>query len=128
MTLTEIPVKVLDTSTGMATALMAELKNHLLKLADTGESSIIDLLSLPMTEADLNELADNLGVGEVRATITNIGSSSVRETAFRGIWWVTHYGDDGKVISEQIEVTRIPQILITHVDEIRHSARAIAVS
>ena len=128
MTLTEIPVKVLDTTTGMATALMSELRDHLITLAETGENSIVDLLSLPMTEADLDELADNLGVGEIRATINNIGTSSVRETAFRGIWWVTHYGDDGKVISEQIEITRIPEILITHVDEIKHSAKLIAAS
>ncbi len=67
-----------------------------------------------------------LGVGEVKATINSIGSSSIRETAYRGIWWVTHYGDDGEVFSELIEITQVPEILVTHIDEIRHSAHAMA--
>ena len=126
MSLTDIPVKVLDQSTGMATALLSELKDYLRLLADSGETNVVDLMSLPMTETDINELADHLGVGEVRASINNIGSSTIRETAFSGIWWITHYGDDGGVISELIEITQIPEILVTHMDEIRHSAEAIA--
>ena len=126
MSLNDIPVNVVERPTGIATALFAELKDHLAKLADEGETNIIDLRSLPMSEADINELADHLGVGEVKATIKGIGSSSVRETAFRGIWWITHYGDDGKVLGELIEITQVPEILVTHIDDIRHSAEAMA--
>ena len=126
MNLIDIPVKTLDKPTGMANAVMNELSDHLKRLADEGETNIVDLLSLPMTEADINELADMLGVGEVQATISSIGTSSIRETAYRGIWWVTHYGDDDKVLSELIEITQVPEILVTHIDEIRHSAQSIA--
>jgi hydrogenase-1 operon protein HyaF len=127
MTLSEIPIRLIqDNSTGMARVIMAELKDHLENLLKNGETHAIDLFSLPMSETDLDELADYLGVGEVSATISNIGSSSLRETAYRGIWWVTHYADDGKVIGELIEVARVPEILFTHDDEIRHSASAIA--
>ena len=126
MKLIDIPVKALDTPTGMAQALMNELSDYLARLAESGETNVVDLLSLPMSEADINELADLLGVGEVKATISSIGSSSIRETAYRGIWWVTHYGDDEKVIGELIEITQVPEILVTHIDEIRHSARSIA--
>jgi hydrogenase-1 operon protein HyaF len=126
MNLIDIPVKTLDKPTGMANAVMNELSDHLKRLADDGETNIVDLMSLPMTEADINELADMLGVGEVKATISSIGTSSIRETAYRGIWWVTHYGDDQQVVSELIEITQVPEILITHIDEIRHSAQAMA--
>ncbi|NNJ90413.1 MAG: hydrogenase expression/formation protein [Gammaproteobacteria bacterium] len=126
MNLIDIPVKTLDKPTGMANAVMNELSDHLKRLADDGETNIVDLMSLPMTEADINELADMLGVGEVKATISSIGTSSIRETAYRGIWWVTHYGDDEQVLSELIEITQVPDILITHMDEIRHSAQAMA--
>jgi len=126
MNLIDIPVKALDKPTGMANAVMNELSDHLKRLADEGETSIVDLQSLPMTEADIDELADMLGVGEVKATVSSIGTSSVRETAYRGIWWVTHYGHDEKVVSELIEITQVPEILITHMDEIRHSAQSIA--
>ena len=125
MSLSDIPVNVIERPTGMATALLNELKDHLRRLAEAGESNSVDLLSLPMTEADINELADHLGVGEVKATINSIGSSSIRETAYRGIWWITHYGDDGKVLSELIEITQVPEILVTHMDEIRHSVEAM---
>lgn len=126
MKLIDIPVKALEAPTGMAQAVLHELSGHLANLAESGKTSIIDLLSLPMTETDLNELADLLGVGEVEATISSIGSSSIRETAYRGIWWVTHYGDDEKILSELIEVTRVPEILVTHMDDIRHSAQSMA--
>jgi len=126
MNLIDIPVKTLDKPTGMANAVINELSGLLKRLADEGETNIVDLQSLPMTEADINELADMLGVGEVKATISSIGSSSIRETAYRGIWWITHYGHDEKVVSELIEITQVPEILITHMDEIRHSAQSIA--
>jgi hydrogenase-1 operon protein HyaF len=126
MNLIDIPVKAIDKPTGMANAVMNELSDYLKRLAEEGESNMIDLMSLPMTEADINELADMLGVGEVKATISSIGSSSIRETAYRGIWWVTHYGDDEKVLSELIEITQVPEILVTHIDEIKHSAQSIA--
>ena len=126
MSLVDIPVNVLEKPTGMASALMVELNDHLNNLISSGETHVIDLLSLPLNEADINELADLLGVGEVKATISSIGSSSIRETAYSGIWWITHYGDDEKVLSELIEVTQVPQILITHMDEVRHSAQVLS--
>jgi hydrogenase-1 operon protein HyaF len=126
MDLIDIPVKMLHKPTGMANAVMNELSDHLQRLADKGETNIVDLLSLPLNEADITELADMLGVGEVKATISSIGTSSIRETAFSGIWWVTHYGDDEKVLSELIEITQVPEILVTHMDEIRHSAQSMA--
>lgn len=126
MTLSNIPVNVLDQPTGMASAVLAELKDYLSRLANTGQTHTIDLKSLPLTEADINELADHLGVGEVKATISSIGTSSIRETAFSGIWWITHYGDDGKVLGELIEITQIPEILVTHMDEIKQSAAVMA--
>lgn len=128
MNLIDIPVKALDTPTGMASALLAELNDHLNDLLSKGETHVVDLLSLPLNEADINELADLLGVGEVKATIKSIGSSSIRETAYSGIWWITHYGDDEKVLSELIEVTQVPEILITHIDDVRHSAQVMASS
>ena len=126
MSLSDIPVNIVEKPTGMAIALLSELKDYLVKLAEKGETNSVDLRSLPMTEADINELADHLGVGEVKATIKGIGSSSIRETAYRGIWWITHYGDDGAVLGEFIEITQVPDILVTHIDDIKHSAQAMA--
>lgn len=125
MSLSDISVSVVEQPTGIAGAVLAELRDHLQNLAEHGTTHCIDLRSLPMNDADINELADQLGVGEVKASIKSIGSSSIRETAYRGIWWIIHYGEDKAVLSELIEVTQVPEILVTHEDEIRHSVKAM---
>jgi hydrogenase-1 operon protein HyaF len=125
MSLSDISVKVLDQSSGMATALLHELADALRLLADSGESNSIDLRSLPLTETDLAELAEMLGKGELSARIDSIGYSQVQETAFSGIWWISHYGDDGDLLAEILEVTRVPELLISHVDDIRFAVERI---
>ena len=46
----------LDFRTGLADSLMQEIAQRLAALAQTGETSAIDLRSLPMTSADRAEL------------------------------------------------------------------------
>ncbi len=108
--------------TGMAEAVMREIATRLGCLADTGESAVIDLRSLPLTDADRVQLETVLGSGEVEAELRVLGQSSIRETGFPGVWWIRHRGGDQRVAAEEIAVTRIPEILITHVDDIRTAA------
>jgi len=118
MSLSDISVKIKEQPTGMAYAVLHELATNLEQLLDTAEENTIDLRSLPMNEADREELAELLGRGEVDITLNTIGSSRIFETAFSGIWWVTHYGDDAMVLSELIEVAKVPSLIPTHTDEI----------
>ena len=108
--------------TGLADAVLREIAGLLDQLIRTGEDGAIDLRSLPMTDADRAQLKARLGVGEVRATLDVAGPSTVEETAIAGVWWVRHEGADGCVASEQIAVTRIPAILITHPDDLAAGA------
>lgn len=110
--------------TGMAQVLLREIAARLATLTASGLDDAIDLRSLPMSEADRDELEARLGQGEVSAVVTvagldAAGTSEVWETAISGVWWVRHRGADGHVASEEIVVTRIPEILVTHPDDTR---------
>lgn len=106
-------------------AILAELATLLEQLADGQIPAAIDLRSLPMSPQDRTELQRVLGDGEVHATVTADGLSSIRETSFSGIWWVTHCNTQGEPIAELLEVTRVPQMLARASDEIAAAARVL---
>ncbi len=108
-----------------AQTIMAELADCLKLLLEDGETKQLNLTELHLSEHDLDELADYLGVGDVRFTLEDEQACSLRETAYAGIWWVTCYDQQHKVQSESIEVTRFPERLMTSLDDIRRSAVAI---
>lgn len=112
--------------TGLAHSLLQELARALMTLAATGETTAIDLRSLPLTAGDREDLAHALGQGEVVATVEAAGPTEVRETAFPGLWWVRHMTADGRVAAESIEVTPCPDILAAHPDDIRRAADRLA--
>ena len=105
--------------TGLADAVLQEIIQLLDRLLETGKPGMIDLHSLPMTDADRGLLREKLGEGEVDVRLKVAGSSTVEETGTAGVWWVRHEGGDGRLAAEIIEVTRVPDILLSHVDDIR---------
>ncbi len=106
-------------------AVLAELATLLEQLAQKQTPAAIDLRSLPMSPQDRAELQRVLGDGEVRATVKADGLSSIRETGFSGIWWVSHCDAQGAAIAELLEVTRVPELLASAPDEIAAAARAL---
>ncbi|MDK9696114.1 MAG: hydrogenase expression/formation protein [Siculibacillus sp.] len=110
----------------LADAVFAELAHALSRLAATGEEMVVDLRSLPFGPTDLAALSERLGTGEVTCTLEVAGRSEVRETGFAGIWWVRHLGDGDEVAGEEVHVTRIPEILSSHPDDVAFAARRIA--
>jgi hydrogenase-1 operon protein HyaF len=111
-----------DFRTGLAQSLLREIAQHLAALAETGAPAAIDLRSLPMTPADLGELEEMLGCGDVEAVLDVAGTSEIWETRYAGVWWVRHRGAGDAIAAERIEITTVPQILITHADDIAASA------
>jgi hydrogenase-1 operon protein HyaF len=98
--------------------LLHEIASLLALLVEQGRTGAIDLRSLPLTAADRSYLRARLGAGEVRAEVCALGSSEVRETAYRGVWWITHRDEAGQPTAELIEITPMPDILATDQDEV----------
>ncbi len=114
-----------DQATGMALSVLAEVGRMLEALADSGQTSSIDLRSLPLTDADRKQLEDMLGHGEVRAELEVAGKSEVWETSYPGAWWIRHRGAGDMIASEEIAICPIPEILITHPVDIEAAAARV---
>ena len=108
--------------TGLAEAVLGEIAARLWALAETGEESVIDLRSLPLTPADRRELEERLGHGEVCAGLDIGGLSEVWECGYAGVWWVRHLDEDGVPRAERLEIAPVPAILVTHQDDITAAA------
>ena len=106
-------------------ALAHEIASQLERLAESGESSAIDLKSLPMSPAEFNELKTMLGQGEIDLSLDLDGPTRVRETAYPGVWWVRHENTSGRVLAEYIEINRFPDFLSAQTVHINEAVRQL---
>lgn len=128
--LQDIGVKVVDCDpllalSGNASALLHEIAALLGRLVQDGSTGTIDLRGIPLTPGDRAYLREQLGEGEVRAQVNAFGPSEVRETAYRGVWWVTHHDAEGGLCAELIEVTPLPAILASDAGELGESLQRL---
>lgn len=123
----DIPVTVAESEpvSGQALAIAAEIADMVEALHARGETSQIDLRSLPMLPGDYRHLVELLGSGEVEATLDALGTSRIRDTAVPGVWWVTHYNREDEVMAELIEVTSCPAILSTPTEDLAGAANTL---
>lgn len=115
-----------DLPTGMARSLLREISRGLSALAETGRRDAIDLRSLPLTAADRHELETALGRGELSITLDLGGSSEIWETRYAGVWWLRHLDGGGRIASETIEITPLPEILASHAEDIAAASVRLA--
>jgi hydrogenase-1 operon protein HyaF len=117
MRLSDIPIMTTDFSDNTtenhhsATAILYEISALLQQLLETGEDGIIDLNTIPLSPQDYQYLEDVLSQGEVEATVSTLGLSTIFETRFTGVWWIKHFDENDQLVTELIEVTHIPAIL-----------------
>ena len=111
--------------TGMALSIMAEVARMLKALADKNETGSIDLRSLPLTDADREQLEELMGRGEVKAELEVSGDSTVWETSYPGAWWIRHRGAGGKISSEEISICPVPAIFSAHPADIEAAVNRI---
>lgn len=97
--------------TGNLTPLLHEIRHALARWLENGQTHIIDLRTLPMSPGEEQRLLDILGRGEIDAALSALGDSEILETAYSGVWLVTHHNDSGDLIGRYIEVCEIPEIL-----------------
>ncbi len=105
--------------------LLNELLELLHRLIESDEPSHIDLLAMELDEEDYELLRGTLGEGEIMAQVSNFGRVSVMESGYPGVWWVTHMDDDGQVLSDFLEVSYCPEVLIVETEVVEDGFNAL---
>ncbi|MCK5361195.1 MAG: hypothetical protein KAJ95_11240 [Gammaproteobacteria bacterium] len=111
--------------TGNVTPILNEVRHALNKLLEQGEATVIDIRALPLGPGEEQKLESLLGIGEVTATIEAMGTSTVNETLFAGVWLVTHRNTEDEILGKFIEITRYPSILESQTEDMRSALTAL---
>ena len=122
LTIKSAPGKT-STIGGGVQAMAYEILSHLEQLNKTGETAAIDLKSLPMAPDEFQGIKKMLGQGELDLTVEMDGPTRIRETAYPGVWWVQHKGEDGQILAEYIEIARFPDFLSAQPEHIAEATR-----
>lgn len=117
--LDQIAVKLVEKDhSDMVRSILSEVVTLLERWLEQGEPGILDLKSLPLSPADNQLLEETLGRGELTISMDVLGSSQMVETAFSGVWYVTHRNEQAQVLVKQIEVIDIPSIVLPQHSEV----------
>ena len=111
--------------TGNVAPIINEVRHALNKLLEEGEATVIDIRALPLGPGEEQQLESLLGIGEVTATIEAMGTSTVNETLFAGVWLVTHRNTEDAILGKFIEITRYPSILESQTEDMRSALKAL---
>ncbi len=107
-----------EAATGNVPPLLHEIRHALRRLAEGRKGTVIDLRRLPLAPGEEERIEGILGEGEVRAEFDALGPTLVQETSYPGVWFVTHLNADGAIVARFIEVTRMPEILMSQYEDI----------
>ena len=105
--------------------LLHEIHHALSDLLETGSTRIIDLRALPLAPGEEGLIESALGRGEVTATLNALGPSQIAETGVSGVWLITHFNTEKEIIGKFIEITRMPSILETQMEDLQQSLQAM---
>jgi len=106
--------------------LLHQIKHAMDNLVDNNVNEVIDLRSIPLAPGEEDNLLNFLGQGEVKAQLNALGPSEILETQFNGVWLITHYNDENEIVSRHIEVTYMPEILLSQMQDIRSSIQRLS--
>lgn len=106
--------------------LYQEILAALQALVEHGQRHSIDLRALPLAPGDDERLERFLGRGEVRAELDSLGRSEFSETAYSGVWLVTHYNSDDQVVGRFVEIAPVPELLLPPTDDLLDSRAALS--
>jgi len=107
----DIPVIVAEEFTGNVTPLLHEIRHALRALLTEGQSTTIDLRSMPLAPGEEARIETLLGEGEVRVELNTLGRSEIMETRYPGVWLITHRNTEDVLLGRHIEISFIPDIL-----------------
>jgi hydrogenase-1 operon protein HyaF len=106
--------------------LLLQIEQALRELIGQASETVIDLGAMPFSAQDERDLRELLGRGEVRATIDAFGPTLLEETACPGVWLVEHQDAERRRLTLQLEITRIPKLLVTPPDDLVDGLAALS--
>jgi len=109
-----------------AVPLLHEIRHALQRLAESGESTTLDLSAIPFGPGDREKLFEFLGNGEVSASVQALGETEVIESNYPGVWIVRHRSPVGDELVTHIEITRLPSMLTTPEEDLGEAAAQLA--
>jgi hydrogenase-1 operon protein HyaF len=110
-----------------APALLSELRAHW--QADTSALAsphVINLSLLPLSGADVQHLADELGRGTVTLLSRGYGNCRISSTERPATWRVTYYNSEDTPILDTLEVSRVPEVACAARQDLEESAVRLA--
>lgn len=96
---------------GITRALLSEIAEAVSLYIHDHLPKIIDIKAIGLSAPERGVFDKAMGSGEISAEIVTAGRSRIEETRFPGVWWVRHYGVNGELQAEWIEVTEVPEIM-----------------
>jgi len=114
----QVLVEFPSESMSMLLPILHEIVTMHKSLISSGQGNILDLRHEPLTLDDIAALKELLGQGEVEANLNALGSTNIRETGISGVWWITHFNQEGNIIGEYVEITTCPEMLKTFPEEL----------
>ena len=119
-------IQVENVMTWNVKPLLHEIRHSLNRLIETGESSVIDLRSIPLAPGEEEKILTALGRGELRAELDALGKSEIIETQYAGVWLISHYNENEEIIGRFIEVTVMPDILCSQSADMMDASQRLA--
>ena len=109
-----------DDGLAIAKGVLKEVASLLGRFIRTGTAGVVDMRALPPLGPEGYQYLKNvLSTGEVVATVDAQLKVLIQETSYSGVWWVTHKNERDEIVTELIEITAVPEILIAHVADTR---------
>jgi len=99
-------------------SILIEIQHGLKQFHQNGHKRIIDLGSIPMPSYERNKLLQLLGQGEVSIALSSLGESEIYETQLSAVWVIKHRDEQGDISAMLVEITRIPEIVLSQKDDI----------
>ncbi len=122
----EFNIQIGDELTWNVRPVLHEIRHALNDLIENGKTHIIDLRAIPLAPGEEDTILAELGTGEVQARIDALGDSEIIETRYTGVWLVNHYNDDGDIMSRHIEITQMPEILMSQAADMQQARDSLA--
>ena len=120
----EINVELKDAPDGVSNALpiLIELESHRKQYAAGQQPKVINLSLLPLADADLDFLDEQLGHGPVEILSRSYGKCQVSATLVPDVWWVRYFNSMGILILNTLEVVDVPHVACAAPEDLRDSA------